>query len=188
MSDTKTFCAHAAVFWYAATNEDGWACGNCDCKLGFRPDLDRRDTVVKVNSILHDLHDHTLVYVSNSTHGEIVAAAVAASCREADRYDQGTIIRLIVAHPDIDSGAYWRDRAGAWLAEHVDVSADTVEAAGATQAAPLRAPGVCAQCKTPLRAGAGHLVARARLCDTCAGEIKNYWVSGFTGTGKAVHS
>jgi len=163
-------CAHTMVFWYPATNEDGWACGDCGEKLGFRPDLDRRDTVVKVNNILHDLHDHTLVYVSNSTHGEIVAAGVAGLCAEIGCYDQWTIIRLIMAHPNIDAGAYWRDRSAVWLQEH-----------GATgeQVSPLREPGVCAQCKTARRAAGAPGGARVRLCDTCAGGIKNYWVSGF---------
>ncbi len=179
MPEPNERCAHATVFWYPAVNEDGWRCADCGEKLGFRPDLDRRDTVVKVDNILHDLHDHTLVYVSNSTHGEIVAAGVAGMCEESGCYDQRTIIRLIMAHPDMDAGSYWRDQSVAWLREH-----------GATgdHASSLRGPGACVQCKTPLPAGAGHQVARARLCDTCAGEIKNYWVSGFTGTGKAVHS
>ena len=168
-------CAHATVFWYAATNEDGWRCADCDQKLGFRPDLDRRETAVKVDNILHDLHDHTLVYVSNSTHGEIVAAGVAGQCEELGCYDQWTIIRLIMAHPDIDAGCYWRDRSAVWLREH---------GVAGEQESPLRGPGVCVNCKAALLAGAGHQVARARLCDTCAGGIKNYWVSGFTEAGR----
>ena len=98
----------------ASINEDGWYCGGCATKLGYRPDLDRELIESKVMGFLMDLHTENLVYVSNSDMGDYIAAGVARRCRELGRYDQQTILKEIFADPNMGAeghAAYWAKQA-----------------------------------------------------------------------------
>jgi hypothetical protein len=97
--------------------EAGWVCMDCQEKLGCRPDLDREQTWAKVWSILQDLHHAQFVYVSNAAEGEMVVAAVARQCHDRDTYDQYSIMRWILEHPEIEHADFWQRQAHAWLNE-----------------------------------------------------------------------
>lgn len=94
-------------------NESGWKCVDCSKGLGFRPDLDRELTEIKVHGILHDLVEAKVIYVSNATMGDIIAANVVGECKRLDMYDQVTIARLILEDPNISDGhgTYWKQQA-----------------------------------------------------------------------------
>ncbi|HYF47651.1 MAG TPA: hypothetical protein VD926_15655 [Acidimicrobiales bacterium] len=109
-----TECAHAEARWELATDEDGWA---CDCgKLGFRPDLDAELIEEKVGAVLFWLAHHDVVSVSNGTTGDYIVANVAQAARKAGRYDQYTIVSLILSDPNLAGHAeYWAKRSAEWL-------------------------------------------------------------------------
>ena len=105
-------CEHHGLFWYLATNEDGWRCVDCDWRpgdpAGFSPQHDRSHLIVKVRNILHDLHEAGFIYVSNGSHGEHIAATVATICDRLQLFDQYGIISRILLHLSSDHSAYWR--------------------------------------------------------------------------------
>lgn len=112
-------CEHSGVHWYLdPCTEAGWRCLDCDTHLGYRPDLDREQTYRKVSAVLHELHQHEVVYLSNAQEGDIVTTDVAYHCRDVDVYDQWSITRFILAHPALEHSTFWRDEAHKWLAEH----------------------------------------------------------------------
>jgi esterase/lipase superfamily enzyme len=97
--------------------EAGWQCGSCDESLGFRPDLDRDYTEVKVYNVLLAAHDANLLYVSNSDMGLLVSENVANECQRTDMYDQASILRFILEDPNMSShGPFWREEADKFLA------------------------------------------------------------------------
>lgn len=99
------------IYYFNATNEDGWLCTACKTELGFRPDLDRRLIYTKVMGILMDLHTHKFIYVSNASHGDGIKATVVNMCKEKDAYDQYSIISFILECVGAKSHAeYWRQK------------------------------------------------------------------------------
>lgn len=98
-------------YWYpTGRNEDGWRCLNAGCDRGtphFSPELDRGLTSVKVNNILSDLHAQNFLYVSNASEGMALIEHIASQCKELDRYDQMTIIRLIYEAIAPEHAEYW---------------------------------------------------------------------------------
>lgn len=123
-------CPHREEFVYwearsgggAALNESGWYCGSCYVPLGFRPDLDRSQTNVKVDCLLHALDDYGLAAVSNAAQGDVTCWHVTNLCRRDGVYDQLTILRLLLEHlsyrdlPETHR-ASWQRRAEEWLRE-----------------------------------------------------------------------
>lgn len=110
-------CAHepGETFWYLqATQETGWRC-TCGHEWGYRPDLDRDLVSVKVDGILHDLHDMDVLYMSNSDHGHHVARDVARRCEREGRYDQRSIVAFLLGHPDVDNHRFWQEKARQWF-------------------------------------------------------------------------
>lgn len=93
-------------------NESGWKCVDCSKGLGFRPDLDRELTEIKVHGILHDLVEAKVIYVSNATMGDIIACNVTVRCRELGMFDQYTIARLILEDDNLAGhGPFWKQKA-----------------------------------------------------------------------------
>jgi hypothetical protein len=112
-----TDCTHVGdTFYYACVNEDGWKCVGCDTTFGFRPDLDRELTVIKVHGLLMDFHESKLIYISNGTMGEIIAENVAARCFAENFYDQEHVLRFILEDPNMrPDSTFWQTRAERWL-------------------------------------------------------------------------
>lgn len=112
-----TDCDHSqGLFWFLCVNEEGWKCVDCDTALGFRPDLDRQLTFLKVRNILSDFHESKLIYISNGTMGDVIAENVAARCAEENQYDQDYILRFILADPNMQpESTFWQTRAERWL-------------------------------------------------------------------------
>ena len=114
-------CKHTAgAWWRLATNEDGWYCQSCREKMpgeppGFRPDLDRSEIREKVSSILMEMHEAKLVYMSNSDHGESIAGLVTKTCNEHLSFDQYSIIEFIMIELR-GHGRYWTGISEAVLA------------------------------------------------------------------------
>lgn len=115
-------CEHEDLNWRAtedkrmALNEEGWQCLDCSDVFGFRPDLDRENTYEKVRCILMDFHESNLIYISNGTEGDIIAANVAQRCAAANVYDQWSILRYILEDPNLLSHRqFWQNRAERWL-------------------------------------------------------------------------
>lgn len=105
-------CKHTNPEWHlAGCNEDGWRCGDCDKKLGFRPDLDRNETSEKVGLISLLLHEQEYIHISNSTGGDVLTAAVVKRCHADNVYDQQSIIRFILEEEEPDHSKYWQDAA-----------------------------------------------------------------------------
>ncbi|MDE3095783.1 MAG: hypothetical protein KGK07_07265 [Chloroflexota bacterium] len=100
------------VWHLAPCNEDGWHCARCGAALGFRPDLDRKYTISKVDDILLFLHHCDFVYVSNSEMAEVIVANVVERCESGNTRDQWSIIRFIIEEPNMASHAeFWRKEA-----------------------------------------------------------------------------
>ncbi len=98
--------------WRLATNEDGWECLECNQNLGFRPDIDRAFTDVKVGCILLEFHEAKLIYVSNGTESMIITDNVTARCHAENFYDQKHILRFILEDPNmLPDSTFWRTRA-----------------------------------------------------------------------------
>jgi hypothetical protein len=100
------------LFYYAAINEDGWKCSACGTQpgepKGFSPALDRALIKTKVSGILHDVAGAKLIHVSNGSAGDSIEACVAAECQRLGRYDQGTILMLIVEGWAKGHADYWQ--------------------------------------------------------------------------------
>lgn len=77
----------------------------CKTELGLRPDLDRQLIEGKVSDLLLNLHDGNLIFVSDATEGEFIIHNVVEQCKERDRYDQYTILRLILDEPNVKETA-----------------------------------------------------------------------------------
>ena len=113
-------CDHKdSTYYYPAINEKGWKCVDCKEELGFRPDLDRSLIWKKVDGLLQDLHGHNFLYVSNGSMGEAITHNVVAECQKRDRYDQHTILALLICDPNISSNhaEYWAAQATQKLRE-----------------------------------------------------------------------
>lgn len=106
-------CEHDELVWRPRINEDGWGCYGCDTELGFRPDLDRDVTDLKVHCLLLDFHESKLLYISNSEMGAIVVTNVALRCTRENTYDQQSILRFILDDPNVarEHAQFWRTRA-----------------------------------------------------------------------------
>jgi hypothetical protein len=108
---TDCICG-GTLYYYAATNEDGWKCSACGIRpgepAGYSPELDRSLIDRKVDGLLHDASSAKLVYVSNSSAGDGIVSSVAAECRRLGRYDQGTILLLIVQGWTKSHADYWQ--------------------------------------------------------------------------------
>ena len=121
-NEVELKCKHENLNWRAASdkreslNEEGWECIDCDAVLGFRPDLDRSHAELKAYCIMQDFHESKLIYVSNGTMGELIAANVAAQCLAVEMFDQQTILKFILEDPNMNShGEFWRNRSVRWL-------------------------------------------------------------------------
>lgn len=93
-------------------NEDGWGCPDCGHVLpgeppGYSPQLDREETVSKVDSILQHLHHWDFIHISNSSEGDSAVHFIAGLCHELGLFDQLSIITLICQHKG--SAKYWRE-------------------------------------------------------------------------------
>lgn len=110
-------CEHGDLWWrLAGPNEEGWTCHDCGAELGFRPDLDRSHTELKVHGLVFAFHESELIYISNGTMGEVIAENVAVRCREKNIYDQLSILRLILDDPNMQpESPFWQNRAERWL-------------------------------------------------------------------------
>ena len=110
---------HEHDYWWqlVGPNEEGWACHDCDEKLGFRPDLDRSYTELKASGILFEFHEAKLIYVSNGTMGMVIAENVAQRCHAENTYDQQSILRFILEDPNLSEthAEFWRNRATRYL-------------------------------------------------------------------------
>lgn len=104
-------------FWRAAANEAGWECGWCRTNLGFRPDLDGELLELKVMGLIYDLGSANLIYVSNGTEGELICESVVKRAKKRGRYDQHTLLELILEDPYLGGQShadYWaKERARA---------------------------------------------------------------------------
>lgn len=112
-------CDHSTPQWHLADcNEDGWKCAECLHVFGFRPDFDREHTRDKVETILFWLVEHDFIYVSNASEADGVVASIAKHCREANTFDQQTIIVLIAGFGITGHAAFWRNQAKQFLCSH----------------------------------------------------------------------
>lgn len=100
------------VYWYSATNEDGWRCCRCQHKPGeppgFSPQLDRDLIAIKVHSILHDMHESNVVYVSSGSMGDGIACMVEKMCVKDQKYDQYSIALFILKVMAPSHAKYWK--------------------------------------------------------------------------------
>lgn len=69
-------CQHENVVWKLCPNDRGWHCDDCSTDIGYSHDLDRRMLQEKVSSILFWLHEMSVIYVSNSTHADVITGRV----------------------------------------------------------------------------------------------------------------
>lgn len=112
---SEAACEHAGMYWYAApANERGWKCVDCELQPGeppgFSPAHDRELIMVKVSSILDDLHNSSIVYVSNGMGGDILTLLAAEACVARQLYDSVSIARVILEMVASDDHAkFWRD-------------------------------------------------------------------------------
>ena len=88
-------------YYEPSRTDAGWMCGECEAKLGLCADLDRQLIDVKVSCLLHELHDGNFIFVPDATEGEMIIDNVALQCKDLDRYDQYTILRLILDEPNL---------------------------------------------------------------------------------------
>jgi hypothetical protein len=113
MVATTKCCATQDFCWTTSPTEKGWVCMNCEEQPGeppgFSPALDREYTDIKVYCILVLLHEHNFVHVSNNTVGSGIVATVTRQCKEADIYDQYSIIQMLMVQ--MDHAAYWAETA-----------------------------------------------------------------------------
>lgn len=114
-TDSAT-CEHDDLYWYAApADECGWVCADCGWspgeEPGYSPEHDRSHIKTKVGSILHDLHDAGIIYVSNSSGGDGLTSHVAAWCKRNKTYDSVSIAARILANEAGGTHAtFWRER------------------------------------------------------------------------------
>jgi len=107
-------CAHAGLYWYPApADERGWRCVDCDWRPGeppgFSPQHDRSHLQLKAWCILHDMHESGIVFVSNSSEGDSIAASTADMARASRRYDSASIARIILErYANAEHVQYWR--------------------------------------------------------------------------------
>jgi hypothetical protein len=116
----ETVCEHESMFWYSApANEQGWRCANCNFQPGeppgYSPLHDRDLLHVKVWSILDDLHNHEIVYISNGSEGDVLVRDATTRCREERVVDQESIARVLLQIVAGD-GKYWREKHEQFLA------------------------------------------------------------------------
>jgi len=115
MGDPMT-CCHSGLYWYAApADERGWRCADCGWQPGeepgFSPEHDRSHLRTKVRCIVHDLHEASIIYVSNSDCGERLTDIAADHCREHRLYDSVSIARVVLElEGDAKHAKFWRDR------------------------------------------------------------------------------
>ena len=112
-------CKHD-FHWYLATNEDGWRCVNCDYKPGeppgFDPKLDRSEIEGKVDAVMLMMHHAELIHVSNGSHGDYMTGVIAQRCRDWGRFDQYTIVLLLLRELSEAHAVHWREISEAILA------------------------------------------------------------------------
>jgi len=108
-------CPHGGLYWYAdPAQERGWKCVDCDWQPGdppgFSPEHDRSHLPTKVKCILNDLHEASIIYVSNGECGYRLADLVTLQCRARNHYDSVSIARAILEYEGSDDHAkFWRD-------------------------------------------------------------------------------
>jgi hypothetical protein len=109
-------CKHNGLYWYAApADERGWVCVDCGWspgeEPGYSPEHDRSHIATKVGSILHDMHEAGIIYVSNGSAGEGIEHSVAAWCRRSKTYDSVSIAaRILASEVSGTHATFWRDR------------------------------------------------------------------------------
>lgn len=114
MGDAAT-CKHEGLYWHPApANEKGWRCTDCGWQPGeppgFSPVHDRERTGIKVDCILHLLHESEIIYVSSGSEGDSIVGRVVTMCRRTRLYDSVSIARMILQiDGDRRHGAFWRD-------------------------------------------------------------------------------
>lgn len=115
-------CNHNGLFWFAApATETGWKCVDCGWRPGeepgYSPQHDRSHIRVKVESILADLFNAEIIYISNATSGDGIAAAVTHRCVAEKLFDSVSIARLIL---EFEGGErhveFWRTQGEAIVA------------------------------------------------------------------------
>lgn len=140
MSEQPKGCDHCREvsfehLYRPAVNEDGWECGHCGAHLGYRPDLDKALIENKVTGLLMDLCDAKFLHVSNGSEAEGVIGQVEAQCRSRGRYDQYTILHLLVEACGRERHAvYWAGQAAQWVPpweQPAPSAADEMRAVGA---------------------------------------------------------
>jgi hypothetical protein len=119
-------CKHKEIHWYSkrpdrasqygssVCDEAGWYCIDCKTVLGFRPDLDRKFTELKVFGIMTDAYDAGIIYVSNGTERDCIMCNVAFRCGQEKTYDALSILKFILedANIGIESHAeFWKKEA-----------------------------------------------------------------------------
>lgn len=112
-------CRHENLYWFAApADERGWRC--IDCKWqpgdepGYSPQHDRDRIGLKVGCILHDMHDHGIIYVSNSSCGEDLTSQVVGRCCALGVYDSVSIALFILEQEASERHRkFWKDQSDA---------------------------------------------------------------------------
>lgn len=84
------------LYYYTTWFNRGWKCLNCQNEIGESPGLDRLMIFIKCWGLIQDLCDAKLIYLSNGSETEILAETVANKCKELGRYDQNTIVRMVI--------------------------------------------------------------------------------------------
>lgn len=121
MADEST-CPHNGLYWYAApADERGWKCIDCGWRPGeepgYSPQHDRSHTLVKVESILHDLHEAGIIYCSNASEGDMLAHIIANRCKRLGVYDSVSIALFILqSEADTRHRHFWKEQSDAIVA------------------------------------------------------------------------
>lgn len=126
-NERQATCEHRDLYWYSARgapNEGGWQCVNCDLRPGeppgYSPAHDRSHLRTKVWSILHDLVNAGIVYVSNSDHGESLTDAATSTAEASGNLDQYSIALAILSIMAPSHAVFWRERGEAIVAGRDD--------------------------------------------------------------------
>jgi hypothetical protein len=125
-------CEHEYAWRLSPADEAGWICQRCAAPApgeppGYSPALDVALIEDKVRAILMEMDDHGIVAISNGTQGETLTGSVAEKCVAYGYYDQGTIVRYVMAM--VNDGGYWKRQGDAVRAGAVADSPGTAPTA-----------------------------------------------------------
>ena len=122
----KEKCEHEedSLCYKPSPDEDGWEC-TCGEKLGFRPDLDRKFTDLKVRYILEEMCNPFEVdeeagklidSPSNDTEANILINSIVEKCERKGMYDQQTIMKAILSDKHyINDPEHWKKESEKFL-------------------------------------------------------------------------